>query len=187
MNFGPIPPWRHLLRRVLAPDDMHWSDRVIQLLGPIALLIAIAGLVAGFCCPAIGADTHPVVYRLDQSRIVEVPAWIMRGILARETRSYYAADGSIVYVDRRIGAAGERGPWQMRRCAFAQVGLLNLRAEATRDPVCAEFCATVFLRWCYAQTGSWRQAIAVYHTGLDGDPADGLTYYRAVEAAGQRY
>ena len=50
----------------------------------------------------------------------EVPDWVLTGILKVETRSYYNDEG-IVYVDRRVGRAGERGPYQMCYKAWKQI------------------------------------------------------------------
>lgn len=41
MNFGPIPPWRHL---------------VLHNLGPIVLIVAVLSLAAGLCARGIGAE-----------------------------------------------------------------------------------------------------------------------------------
>jgi hypothetical protein len=134
-------------------------------------------------------DARPIfaarALQLDRSRILVVPGWVLRGIAKVETRSEYTATG-IHYMDQRRGPGGEVGVFQMKRVAFRQVGLLSHRAEAARDPVCAEFCAIVYLRWCYRQTGSWARAVEIYHAGPTGDPEDGAAYLRDVTAAGRR-
>lgn len=141
-----------------------------RLLPHLFLLVAVIGLLAGFLLPAIGSEP------------VEVPAWILRNIARVETHSHWSADPSqTVYVDRRDGQAGEIGMFQMKPIAFAQVGMSSLRNEARRDPVCAEFCAVLYLRWCHRVAGTWLGAIALYHTGPDGDPDDGRAYVRLVQ------
>lgn len=158
----------------------HWSDLIIRHLGPIALIIAIIGMVIGFCLPAVGAE--PILADYRTPRIVEVPAWILKNIARVETHSHWSADPSqTVYVDRRDGAAGEVGMFQMKPIAFRQIGMSALRDEARRDPVCAEFCAVLYLRWCHRVAGTWLGAIALYHTGPDGDPDEGRDYVLRVQ------
>ena len=98
-----------------------------------------------------------------------VPRWIVAGILAQETKSTLRPDDSIRYVDKRRGAAGERGPTQLKRIAFDQVkrpGEAYWRVETDLD-----FALDIterYLLWLRKQTGSWREAIQAYNAGLGG-------------------
>jgi hypothetical protein len=99
----------------------------------------------------------------------EVPCWVLAGIMAQETRSSYAIDGdTIIYVDRRVGAAGERGPYQMRRIAWQQIKQPGERFEnIATDMRYAELCAMRYLLWLYNNSakGSWPHAIQYYNAG----------------------
>jgi len=165
----PRPPvkFRDLLPRI--------APHIVFIL---CLAICLLGVLAKLHGQEYGSDFRP-------SPIINVPRSVLAGIAMQETSSYYTGD-VITYVNHRRGDAGEVGVFQMKRAAFAQVHLLPLMAEAARDPVCAEFCAIVYLRWCYRQTGKWTQAVAIYHTGPDGDVEDGAQYARDVEALGRR-
>lgn len=99
----------------------------------------------------------------------EVPVWVLAGILAQETRSSYALDGNtIIYRDKRIGARGERGPYQMRRIAWKQIKEAGERFEdLSTDMRYAELCAMRYLLWLYNNSakGSWPHAIQYYNAG----------------------
>lgn len=98
-----------------------------------------------------------------------MPRWIIAGILAKETRSTLRSDDTVRYVDKRRGAAGERGPTQLKRCAFDQVkkdGEAYWRVETDID-----FALDIterYLLWLKKQTGSWRDAIQAYNAGMGG-------------------
>jgi hypothetical protein len=98
---------------------------------------------------------------------VEVPLWVLKGILKTETRSYYEA-GAIVYVDQRIGSAGEIGPFQMKRIAFDTVALKGEDFnKLTTDMVFSEEIAKRYLIWIYNNSGkgSWERTVAIYNVG----------------------
>lgn len=99
----------------------------------------------------------------------EVPIWVLAGIMAQETRSSYALDNNtIVYVDRRIGASGERGPYQMKHIAWRQIKQPGERFEdLSTDMRYAEICAMRYLLWLYNNSakGSWPHAIQYYNAG----------------------
>jgi hypothetical protein len=119
-----------------------------------------------------------------------MPSWILPGILAVESSSYYA-DGAIVYVNRRVGAAGELGPFQITRAAYLDVATsAGLRATfrtlkfSTRI---GEIVATLILERHHVATGSWAEAVIRYHVGARGDRAEGERYLDQVRAAGLAY
>lgn len=98
----------------------------------------------------------------------EVPAWVLAGILKQETRSTYNADDSINYVDRRRGAAGERGPFQMTYRAWKQIRQPGETfASLSTDTKYAEQAAMRYLLWLYNNSAhqSWAHAIQGYNAG----------------------
>ena len=108
----------------------------------------------------------------------DVPTWVLRGILHTETKSSYRSDGLIVYVDKRRGSAGERGPFQMTPAAFKQVAVAGERfANLEKDPIFAEYMACKYLVWLYNRHQSWKRAIEEYNAG-PGHRSPG--YYRKV-------
>lgn len=116
-----------------------------------------------------------------------MPSWVLPGILAVESRSRYA-DGEIVYVDRRVGAAGELGPFQITPAAFREVARPGEAFRRLRySPALGEAIATRLLERHYAATGSWVEAVIRYHVGAHGLRAEGWRYYLAVRRAGVRF
>lgn len=99
----------------------------------------------------------------------EVPYWVMAGILKQETRSTYEDNGlTINYVDRRRGADGERGPFQMTYIAWKQIRQPGERfADLSTDMMYAEQCAMRYLLWLYNGPArkSWAHAIQGYNAG----------------------
>jgi hypothetical protein len=99
---------------------------------------------------------------------VEVPEYVMKGILKVETRSSYLPDGKIKYVDKRRGLAGERGCFQMTEIAFDQI---KKRGEQfwmiESDRYFAEECAKRYLIWLYTKTANqdWILTIQQYNAG----------------------
>lgn len=99
------------------------------------------------------------------------PDWVLRGIAKTESRSYYNESGDIIYVDKRRGAAGERGPFQMTRGAFNQVANKAERPlfwKLETDTVFAEYMACKYLDWLHDRTKNWDQAVMAYNRGLTG-------------------
>jgi hypothetical protein len=112
----------------------------------------------------------------------DMPAWILPGILATETRSHYRADGSIAYVDKRRGSHGERGPFQCTAVAFRQVrqgGEQFWRVEV--DRTFAESIAVRYLWWLRERSPSWERAVEAYN---GGPGRRSPSYLAAVLAAG---
>lgn len=97
-----------------------------------------------------------------------VPQWVLEGIIGRETKSYYSKNGNIVWVDRRRGKAGERGPFQMTPIAFRQVEK-NFRkfSKLEKDLVYSETMAIKYLLYLYNEHANrdWETAIGMYNTG----------------------
>jgi hypothetical protein len=75
----------------------------------------------------------------------DVPRWVMVGVLHNESRSALASDGSIIYRDRRVGADGELGPFQMTRASFERVAMAGESFE--RLATDTAFAADLFRRW----------------------------------------
>jgi len=99
---------------------------------------------------------------------VEVPEYVMVGILKVETQSYYRADGTIKYVDMTRGKDGELGCFQMKKIAFNQI---KRKGEQfwmiEQDKVLAEDCARRYLVWLYENSGKqdWMLTIQKYNAG----------------------
>ena len=102
---------------------------------------------------------------------IEVPDYVMIGILKVESSSYYREDGSIKYVDMTRGKDGERGCFQMKRIAFNQI---KRKGEQywmiEQNTVFAEECARRYLVWLYENSGNqdWSLTIQKYRTGPSG-------------------
>jgi Transglycosylase SLT domain len=96
----------------------------------------------------------------------DIPAWVMAGIAKVETRSYYQGD-KIVYVDRRIGAAGERGVFQCTPGAFKEVAKRGESFERlSTDTRFAEEIAVRYLtKLRKGGKRSWRKVLAIYNGG----------------------
>lgn len=117
-----------------------------------------------------------------------MPLWLLHGILAKETRSYFRA-GVLVYVDRRDGAAGEAGPYQMTPAAFADVRRRGeVFARLRTDAAFATSCALRYLvklrgRYGYADSDlDWLQVARHFNAG--GRPELGSGYAGDVWALG---
>jgi len=101
----------------------------------------------------------------------EVPYWVLAGILAQETRSRYEVVNGverIVYVDRRVGAAGELSAFQITRIAWKQVAGPGERFEdLATNQVYAERVAMNYLLWLYNGPAkqSWPHAVQMYNRG----------------------
>jgi hypothetical protein len=99
---------------------------------------------------------------------VEVPRWVLEGILDVETRSWYLRDGTIRYTDKRRGAAGERGPFQMCKVAFNQVKKSGEQFwKIETDTKFAEEMAKRYLIWLYMHSArrNWLLAVEQYNAG----------------------
>ena len=97
-----------------------------------------------------------------------IPEWVMPGILATETKSYYGNTGQIRYVDKRRGSSGERGCFQMTQRAFDQV---KKRGEQfwmiEQDTVFAAEMAWRYLHWLnkHYGHGDWGRVVEMYNAG----------------------
>lgn len=124
--------------------------------------------------------------------VLSLPSWAIPGILAVETRSYVGPSGGIIYVDRRVGDAGELGCCQILRSAFNIV-----RRPRERFETCADnsiFCvqiATRYLRWIYEHKAGhdWLRAIGMYNAGFSTSRRSmnrRISYLNKVRNAGTR-
>jgi hypothetical protein len=117
-----------------------------------------------------------------------VPDWVVRGIAAQESSSWYALDGHLVYVDQRIGADGERGPWQMALAAFREIEP-SKSITLLDDPVAAERIARLRLLRLYSRLGDWSLVVGAWNVGVAGlhhHPQAALIYIANVEQKGRR-
>lgn len=116
----------------------------------------------------------------------EMPAWVLPGILQKESSSYFV-DGRLIYVDQSVGADGELGPYQMTRAAFDQVAVSGeLFERLGTDNDFAGALAVRYLIWLRARTPSWFDAVGRYNTGLGGRYATAWQYAKRVQILGSR-
>jgi soluble lytic murein transglycosylase-like protein len=96
----------------------------------------------------------------------EVPDWILVGILRVETRSWFNADGSIHYTDKRRGRAGERSAFQITKGAFRQVARRGEQFwQVETDQAFAQRIAIRYLLYLRQRSPSWDRAIEAYNAG----------------------
>lgn len=115
----------------------------------------------------------------------DVPPWVLRGIAAVETGSAWRDIGDLTYRDRRIGKAGEVGPWQLSPAVLRDLKAYDRRARVHADVVFAESLTRAWLLHLHRETGSWPAAVAAYHAGLGARTESfAITYARSVRAAG---
>ncbi len=113
-----------------------------------------------------------------------IPEWVIAGIAAVETGSTYRDGNLIIYRNRRDGADGEVGPWQITPSALRDLGMSHVRERIRNEPVLAESMTRAWLLRCYQQTRDWGSAVAIYHTGPTGNHQRGRSYAERVFAAG---
>jgi hypothetical protein len=98
----------------------------------------------------------------------KIPDWVIQGILQVETRSSIGKNGNIKYVDKRRGLAGERGPFQMRKCSFDtikkrgdQFWMLETDTEFAQEK------AEEYLMYLYDHHANknWKTTVAMWNTG----------------------
>jgi hypothetical protein len=102
---------------------------------------------------------------------IDIPHWVLAGILRVETGSFYRADGSIRYVNKERGRAGERGCFQVREIAFKQVRHKGEQFwQIEQDTAFCEEIAWRYLTWLYQNSakGSWHKAVEKYNAGPRG-------------------
>lgn len=115
----------------------------------------------------------------------EVPAWVMRGIAAVETASTWRDIGDLTYRDRRVGGAGEVGPWQLSPDVLRDLRAYDRRSRVHADVVFAESLTRAWLLHLYGVTGNWPSAVAAYHGGLGNRREHfAIAYAQRVRAAG---
>jgi len=155
-----------------------WIDRIRdRIAGGLVLLIVTAFFALGLCAGE---------QRAGEQCASDLPTWALPGILSRESSSYYAASGAVVYVDQAVGAAGELGPYQMTRAAFDQVASGDDRfARLRHDAAFAERLAVRYLHWLHARTGDWFLAVGRWNAGPHGAYAVAWRYAKDVQRRGR--
>lgn len=147
-----------------------FMERCGYMLGLLLAVLACAGvLLLALAAPVQSA---------------EVPAWVLRGIAAVETGTTWRDMGDLHYRDRRIGADGEVGPWQLAPSVLKDLGVEHLRARIHREPILAESMTRAWLLRCHRRTGDWFEAVAIFHTGPHGERRRGHSYAARVRAVG---
>lgn len=115
-----------------------------------------------------------------------IPDWVLPGIVAVESSSYWRGD-LLIYVNRKRGRHGERGPTQLTRAAFETVARPGEKFERLSTDMDFAVEITVrYLRWLRAQSSSWDQAVAKYNGGLRAT-TNGSEYLEAVRELGLAY
>lgn len=92
------------------------------------------------------------------------PDWVVDGILHVETRSYVAGS-TITYIDKRIGAAGERGCFQMSREAFNVVREPGEKFSDLKEPAFANYKFVQYMRWLGKFAKSWEARVMMWNMG----------------------
>lgn len=130
----------------------------------------------------IVAPTPIVIQTEAMQNKSRVPGWILKGILKHETNSYYSNAGNIVYVDKRVGQAGERGPFQMKHICFKTISSQGETFKKLQtNTQYAEELTIRYLLYLYDGPAheNWKKAISMYNTGPSG--------YRRYRQAGREY
>lgn len=95
-----------------------------------------------------------------------VPQWVITGIAAVETGSYFKS-GRLVYVDQRDGRHGEVGPFQMTRAAYEDIkGPEDSFTRMRHEPKYAEKMARRYLLKLRAGgKRPWEEVVGLYNGG----------------------
>ncbi|MBA3699473.1 MAG: hypothetical protein H0W78_11545 [Planctomycetes bacterium] len=135
-----------------------------------------------FLIAALAAAT--VINASEVGPHVPIPDWVIAGIAAVETGSTYRSGELVLYRNRRDGADGEVGPWQISPSVLQDLGVSHLLERIRSEPVLAESMTRAWLLRCYRRAGDWNVAVAIYHTGPAGDHRRGRDYAERVFAVG---
>lgn len=96
----------------------------------------------------------------------DVPFWIIKGIAKTETSSIVNPDGSLVYVNHKIGLAGERGMFQMGQAAFSEVAKPGETFEQLgTDPEYDLELSQRYLQLLHKRFHGWEEAVEAYNAG----------------------
>lgn len=137
----------------------------------LLLSIALLTVVAASAAELSGSEAMPV--------------WVLPGIAARESSSYYDVDG-LVFIDREPGKAGELGPFQMKPGTFAGLAQSGeLFSDLHNDMRFAELMTVRYLQVLYKRTGNWFMAVGYYHTGPAGNYGQAWRYAKDVQRRGR--
>lgn len=130
----------------------------------------------------IGATVLLCIALASPAKAAEIPEGILAGIAQVETGSIYRNGELVHYRDKRDGADGEVGPWQLSPDVLKDMGVSHLRSRIRREVVLAESMTRAWLIRCYRKTGNWADAVAVYHVGPGGSARRGRDYAQRVMA-----
>jgi hypothetical protein len=147
-----------------------WLEGIFPSIAPALILLVITGFFAIGLCAS------------------ERPEWALPGILDRESSSRYTEAGAVVYVDQAVGAAGELGPFQMKRDAFDQVAESGEVFERLgHDTAFAERLAIRYLDWLHLRSKrDWFIAVGRWNAGPHGDYGVAWRYAKDVQKRGER-
>lgn len=113
----------------------------------------------------------------------DMPAWVIKGMLARESSSMLRSDGTVVYVNQRRGIAGEVGATQALPTTLRQFGFSPSLFE--QDTAYCVAATTRILTGYRARFGSWEAAVGAWRKGPGKrDSATARAYVAEVRALG---
>lgn len=128
----------------------------------------------------------------------QIPFWIRKGQLMKESSSYYNADGTIKYVNRTRGGNNNRkgaiGPFQVLRIAWDHMRKENPTffrgkkyTDMQTDLKLNEDVAAMYLLYIYNGRGgkNWNTTVMLYNRGPWGEiDADARYYLKKVKQYG---
>lgn len=130
----------------------------------------------------------------------QIPMWIRKGQLMKESSSYYNADGTIKYVNRTRGGnnhkRGAIGPFQVLRIAWDHMRKENPEffkgksySDMQTNLKLNEDVAAMYLLYIYNGRGNnnWNTTIMLYNRGPWGEiDADAREYLKKVKYYGTK-
>jgi hypothetical protein len=129
----------------------------------------------------------------------QIPMWIRKGQLMKESSSFYNADGTIKYVNKSRGGNNHRrgaiGPFQVLRIAWDHMRKENPAffkgkqySDMQRDLKLNEDVAAMYLLYIYNGRGNknWNTTVMMYNAGPWGTiDTDAREYLRKVKEYGK--
>jgi hypothetical protein len=128
----------------------------------------------------------------------QIPLWIRKGQLMKESSSYYSADGTIKYINQRRGGnnhkKGAIGPFQVLRIAWDHMRKMNPEffagkyySDMQKNLKLNEDVAAMYLLYIYNGRGNknWEMTVMLYNRGPWGQiDSDAREYVRKVKQCG---
>ncbi len=130
-----------------------------------------------------------------------VPLWVRKGILMKESNSYYDQYGKIIYVNKKRGGRnnlkrGAIGPFQLIKMAWIHIKKIENNTLSNRnyhemqnDTALNEYAACIYLKYIYEKRANknWDTTIKLYNCGPWGEiDSDTLNYFNKVKKYGNK-